>query len=85
MNIQEADILNILWRNRFINQRHLSEITGHSLGVVNTSLKALLKEGYLNERMKYTDKGYALLSESHPKNAVILADGYGMRMVPINT
>lgn len=85
MNIQEADILNILWRNRFINQRHLSEITGHSLGVVNKSLKALLKEGYLNERMKYTDKGYALLSESHPKNAVILAAGYGMRMVPINT
>lgn len=85
MNIQEADILNILWRNRFINQRHLSEITGHSLGVVNKSLKALLKEGYLNERMKYTDKAYALLSESHPKNAVILAAGYGMRMVPINT
>lgn len=85
MNIQEADILNILWRNRFINQRHLSEITGHSLGVVNKSLKSLLKEGYLNERMKYTDKTYALLSESHPKNAVILAAGYGMRMVPINT
>lgn len=85
MNIQEADILNILWRNRFINQRHLSEITGYSLGVVNKSLKALLKEGYLNERMKYTDKAYALLSESHPKNAVILAAGYGMRMVPINT
>lgn len=85
MNIQEADILNILWRNRFINQRHLSEITGHSLGVVNKSLKSLLKEGYLNERMKYTDKAYALLSESHPKNAVILAAGYGMRMVPINT
>lgn len=85
MNIQGADILNILWRNRFINQRHLSEITGHSLGVVNKSLKSLLKEGYLNERMKYTDKTYALLSESHPKNAVILAAGYGMRMVPINT
>lgn len=85
MNIQEADILNILWRNRFINQRHLSEITGHSLGVVNKSLKSLLKEGYLNERMKYTDKAYTLLSESHPKNAVILAAGYGMRMVPINT
>ncbi len=44
MNIQEADILNALWKEPFVNQRILAEITGHSLGVVNKSLKSLMRE-----------------------------------------
>ena len=35
MNKQEMDILSSLLVEPFINQRILSELTGHSLGVVN--------------------------------------------------
>lgn len=43
MNKQESDILNTLLLEPFINQRILAEESGHSLGVVNRSLKELIK------------------------------------------
>lgn len=42
MNKQESDILNTLLLEPFINQRILAEVSGHSLGVVNRSLKELI-------------------------------------------
>ena len=42
MNKQESDILNTLFIEPFINQRILSETSGHSLGVVNKSIKTLI-------------------------------------------
>ena len=81
---QEADVLCALYQHDFINQRLLAESAGHSLGVVNKSIKGLTEKGFLNDRMGITDRGKALFAESRPKNAVILAAGYGMRMVPIN-
>ena len=42
MNKQESDILNTLFTEPFINQRILSETSGHSLGVVNKSIKTLI-------------------------------------------
>ena len=44
MNKQESDILNTLMLKPFINQRILAEVSGHSLGVVNRSLKELIKK-----------------------------------------
>lgn len=43
MNKQESDILNALLLEPFINQRILAEVSGHSLGAVNRSLKELIK------------------------------------------
>ena len=85
MNLQEADILRTLYHEPFINQRILSEICGHSLGVVNRSIKSLMREGYLNDVCQLTASANQLFRENAPKNAIILAAGYGMRMVPINT
>lgn len=56
MNKQESDILNTLFIEPFINQRILSETSGHSLGVVNKSIKALIKEGYLDDEVRLTSK-----------------------------
>ena len=56
MNKQESDILNALLLEPFINQRILAEVSGHSLGVVNRSLKELIKAGYLNEAISPTAK-----------------------------
>lgn len=85
MNKQERDILSALLVEPFINQRVLSEFSGHSLGVVNRSLKNLIKEGYLDDNIRLTEQAQKEFHEKAPKNAIILAAGFGMRMVPINT
>ena len=85
MNIRESDILNALCAEPFTNQRTLAEASGHSLGVVNRSVKNLQKEGYLDEDVRLTEKAHLEFQEKAPKNAIILAAGFGMRMVPIST
>ena len=75
MNKQESDILNALLLEPFINQRILAEVSGHSLGVVNRSLKELIKAGYLNEAICPTAKAVAEYKNKTPKRAIILADG----------
>ena len=44
MTEQEKDILISLKKDSFINQRMLAENTGHSLGIINRSLKKWEKE-----------------------------------------
>ena len=85
MNKQERDILNVLLLEPYINQRILSEKTGHSLGVVNRCIKSLIEKEYLNETIGLTRKAYDEIEQKKPKRAIILAAGFGMRMVPINT
>ena len=84
MNKQEEDVLLSLYDEPFINQRILSETTGHSLGVVNKSIKNLLKNEYLDDDIRLTSKARKSIKKKAPKNAIILAAGFGMRMVPIN-
>ena len=84
MNLQESDILRTLLYEPFINQRILAETSGHSLGVVNRSLKRLMDDGYLDERALLSEKAKEEIKEKAPRNAIILAAGFGMRMVPIN-
>lgn len=85
MNKQESDILNALLIEPFINQRILAEVSGHSLGVVNRSLKELIKMDYLDDSVRPTAKAITEFKEKAPQRAIILAAGFGMRMVPINT
>lgn len=85
MNKQESDILNALLLEPFVNQRILAEASGHSLGVVNRSVKELVKAGYIDESIRPTEKARSEFKQKTPQRAVILAAGFGMRMVPINT
>ena len=85
MNIQENDILCFLLNEKYSNQRRVAEATGHSLGSVNRSIKDLQKEGYLGESMNLTNKALMELKNKSQRRAIILAAGFGMRMVPINT
>ena len=84
MNKQECDILKALYSEPYSNQRMLAQISGHSLGVVNRSIRQLLEDGYIDEEMQLTDKAKEQFQSNAPKRAVILAAGFGMRMVPIN-
>lgn len=76
--------MNALCAEPFTNQRTLAEASGHSLGVVNRSVKNLQKEGYLDADVRLTEKAHLEFQEKAPKNAIILAAGFGMRMVPIS-
>lgn len=84
MNLQESDILRTLIREPFVSQRLLAEASGHSVGVVNRSLRSLMDEGYVGENGQLTEKARDEIRAKAPANAVILAAGFGMRMVPIN-
>lgn len=84
MNYYEAEILKNIKQKKFINQRFISKSLGYSLGVVNKSLKSLIEKGYLTEKMELTLLAEQLFIKHAPKNAVILAAGFGMRMIPIN-
>ena len=85
MNIQEQDILFDIYQNTYTNQRVIAEHTGYSLGTVNKTLKNLIKNRYLHNNMQLTYNAKKIFKNNAPKNAIILAAGFGMRMVPINT
>lgn len=85
MNKYESDILKILYQHAYTNQRMISEISRHSLGIVNRSINNLVEQGYLNDNFTITSKAQLLFERNKPQRAVILAAGFGMRMVPINT
>lgn len=84
MNVCECDVLNVLKQKGYINQRLMAEETGYSVGAVNNALKNLLSYGYIDKDYCLTDEAEKEIKRKAPKNAVILAAGYGMRMVPIN-
>lgn len=85
MNKQELDILNHLRITPFSNQREVAKVSGYSLGLVNAALKLLLQKGLIDEDYRLCEKAWQHFEQTKPKNAIILAAGFGMRMVPINT
>lgn len=84
MNIAALDILRCLSAKQYINQREVAAVTGLSLGKVNSTLKLLESSGYIIDGYKLTDRTKSLIQESKPGSAVILAAGFGTRMIPIN-
>ena len=84
MNKKDWDILLKLTSKPYSTQRMLAEECGVALGAVNRSLKKLISEDYLDEEYNLTEKANNKLKEKKPQNAIILAAGFGMRMVPIN-
>lgn len=84
MNKNECDLILLLDENDNVSQRQIAEMLDISLGNVNKCVKNLKKNHYLNENMKLTSKAKKIIELSRPKSAIILAAGFGMRMVPIN-
>ena len=65
-----------------LSQRLLREKTGMSLGTVNRTVRELTEAGLLRDG-KLTDEGRAAMEPYRAKRAVILAAGFGARLVPI--
>ena len=74
----------MLDKKTYTTQRILAEESGYSVGIVNRSVKLLREHGLLDDQMQLTQAAHKILNENKTKNAIILAAGFGMRMVPIN-
>ena len=85
MNVQELDILNAIRKNPKLNQRDIANQSGYSLGFVNRVVKELQEEKWLSPTGELSKKAKTFIKENQPQRAIILAAGFGMRMVPINT
>lgn len=85
MNNNFYIILKAIKEKFFFNQRELSDITGFSLGKVNNILDSLRNKNYISLNYSLTIKGQEYIEKHYPERATILAAGYGLRMVPINT
>ena len=85
LSIIDKDILLTLNEFGYSNQRKLMDQSGYSIGSVNKSIGILTEEKMLDSSVKLTKKAKDYIKKASPVNAIILAAGYGMRMVPINT
>ena len=84
MNIIESDILKQLYNKIGCTQRELASLTRLSLGLVNKTINQLISEELATPKLSLTKKAQNLMKENKPQRAIILAAGFGMRMVPIN-
>ena len=84
MNYVESEVLLALHETRGMTQRELAEHVGISLGLANRTLQVLKQNGFLVGDWQLTEKAYDLLAARKPQRAVVLAAGYGMRMVPVS-
>ena len=85
MNKNEFDIMYTILTEGIVNQRALAQASGRSLGAVNRAVRNLIAAGWLDREYRPTELALREAERCRPKNAVILAAGFGMRMVPINT
>lgn len=85
MNIFDKEVLLSLKEKQFSSQRALAKQLDLSLGTINHSINSLKAQDYINDDYEILSKAEALFRKNKPKSAIILAAGYGMRMVPINS
>ena len=79
----QFDVLEVLIdATKKISQREIAEKAGFSLGRVNAVLKELDEMGLVSSN-RITEKGVAEMQKYKVKRAVILAAGFGSRMIPI--
>ena len=85
MNYQGWDILQaICCSSEERSQRELAKESCCSLGIVNRTLQFFRAEGLVDGHNRPTGKALQMAAGNRTERAVILAAGFGMRMVPIN-
>ncbi len=65
-----------------LTQRDLATATGFSVGSVNKLIASLVEDGLL-DKMALTEKGKEALEPYRVRRAILIAAGFGERMVPI--
>lgn len=84
LSYNQFEILRLIERNnKKLSQRELSKFTGLSLGTVNKIVMSLSNDCFIDENNLITKKGVEVLEPYRVKKAIILAAGFGSRMMPI--
>lgn len=85
MNQKQFDVLVSckLFENSRISQRKIAERCAISLGSVNKLLADLLELGMIHEDYALTELGEAFLNKNKVKRAIIIAAGFGERLMPL--
>lgn len=84
MNAIDAQVLTKIYENPGITQRELMNLVGLSLGKVNSVIHDFIEKKLITRELKFIEEGRQLIKNSKTKRAIILAAGFGMRMVPIS-
>lgn len=80
---KQFDILSTLaTENAALTQRQLEELTGHSLGTINKTVKDLTDAGLIANGT-ITPSGIDALEPYRAKRAIFIAAGFGTRLVPV--
>ena len=80
---KQFDVLDCIISNtKKLSQREISKNTSLSLGTVNNVIKELEKLSYIHSN-EITDSGLKIMGNYKVKRAIIIAAGFGSRMVPI--
>ncbi len=80
---QEFGVLSAILKQSVSNQRELADVADISLGAVNTVLKSLRENGYLDD-FAITPEGKKALEPYRVENAIIMAAGLSSRFAPIS-
>lgn len=83
INRKEFDILELYLENKqSITQREIEAMTDYSLSTINRIIKGLTDKGYVKNGF-ITNEGLSVMEQFKVKRAVILAAGFGSRLVPV--
>ena len=84
MNKIDYDILLYLLGHSQTTQRDIAKALQHSLGAINKAIQRLKNEGLIDDDNRVRPKVKKLKDYAKPHKAVILAAGFGLRMIPFN-
>ena len=84
LNKNEFDLLYYLLKNKYSTQRDISDKLGFSLGKTNNLINTLKQKGFLNETNELSPAAKKELSNYKVDNAVIMAAGTSLRLIPIS-
>ena len=74
----------LIHKEKTFTQRQLAEELDLSLGTINTLLKKLKEEKWLDEELHLTELGQKVLEPYRVKNAIIMAAGMSSRFAPLS-
>ncbi len=83
MNTIDFEILRTLCEKEITNQRAIAKLTGFSLGKVNKSINTMKENGCLDAELNPGKTAIDLMNSYKPDSAIILAAGFGLRLVPL--
>ncbi len=84
MNKTQLDLMLEISNEGYTNQRKIARSLGKSSGLINRLIKDLASKGFIDKNFNISKKAEDYIKARSPENAIIVAAGFGLRMIPIN-